>query len=121
MKRNMEVIREIMLQTEAEREGNVQVKGFDEEMVRYNMALLIQANLAEGAVEDGVSNTSQAPSDVVLNNLTWEGHEFLDNLRQENVWNTLKDEFKDASMSTLISVSKKLAEGYAKKKLEELL
>ncbi len=53
--------------------------------------------------------------------LTARGHEFAAALRNKEVWATIKREFKDASMSTLWDVSKKLLEAYTKKKLEQVL
>ena len=120
MKKNMEIIRDILLELEASTEVKPEIKNQDSELVRYNMALLIEAKLVDGTISKGLS-LSQAPMGVWLHKLTWEGHEFLDNLREESVWNKIKDEFQDASLNTVTSVAKKLAEGYAKKKVEELL
>ena len=116
----MEIIRDILLNLEASTNIEPEIKDQDSELVRYNMALLIEARLVEGTISEGLS-LSQAPVDVFIRKLTWQGHEFLDNLREETVWNTIKDEFQDASLNTVTSVAKKLAEGYAKKKVEELL
>ncbi|WP_308415635.1 DUF2513 domain-containing protein [Pectobacterium brasiliense] len=40
--------------------------------------------------------------------LTAVGHDFLDALRNQEVWSTLKTGFKDVSMGTLMTVSKEL-------------
>ncbi|WP_226067885.1 DUF2513 domain-containing protein [Dickeya zeae] len=40
--------------------------------------------------------------------LTAAGHDFIDALRNREVWATLKESFKDASMGTLMTVSKEL-------------
>jgi hypothetical protein len=53
--------------------------------------------------------------------LTAQGHDFISALRNKEVWNTLKSEFKDASIGTLWSVSKQLLEGYTKKKVMALI
>ncbi len=47
--------------------------------------------------------------------LTAAGHEFSDALNREEIYEVLKKEFKDASVSTLASVSKQLMSAYAKK------
>jgi hypothetical protein len=39
----------------------------------------------------------------------------------KEVWASIKSGFKDASLATLKSVSLKLLEGYAKKKIDDLL
>ncbi len=51
--------------------------------------------------------------------LTAQGHQFIEALRNKEVWATLKRDFKDASVHTLLDVSKKLLEGYARKKIED--
>ncbi|VEI70659.1 Uncharacterised protein [Serratia quinivorans] len=53
--------------------------------------------------------------------LTTSGHEFITNLRQKEVWETVKTEFKDvASIQSLIGIAKSLATGFAKKKIKDL-
>lgn len=58
---------------------------------------------------------------IVPLRLTAQAHEFLAAIRQDSVWNTIKSDFKEASIDTVISVSKQLAEGWAKKKVDSLL
>jgi hypothetical protein len=53
--------------------------------------------------------------------LTVEGHDFLDAIRNKEVWSTIKIGFKDASIGTLVDVSKKLFESYIQKKINNLL
>ncbi|WP_223565513.1 DUF2513 domain-containing protein [Pantoea sp. OVA07A] len=52
--------------------------------------------------------------------LTAKGHDFISDLRQKEVWNTVKNNFSDASLSTLSDVVKELAKGYAKQKIKRL-
>lgn len=52
--------------------------------------------------------------------LTARGHDFIADLRQKEVWQTIKTGFKDEGLSTLMSVTKSLAEGFAKKKIKDL-
>lgn len=58
---------------------------------------------------------------VVPLRLTAFGHEFLEALRNSQVWGTIKSEFKDASIGTLWRVSKDLLEAYTKRKISSLL
>ncbi|AZI87174.1 DUF2513 domain-containing protein [Kosakonia sp. CCTCC M2018092] len=53
--------------------------------------------------------------------LTASGHDFLEALRNKEVWNTVKDGFKDASIGTLVDVSKRLFEGFVQKKIDNIL
>lgn len=52
--------------------------------------------------------------------LTARGHDFIADLRQKEVWQTIKTNFKDEGISTLMGISKSLAMGFAKKKIKEL-
>lgn len=114
MKRDMLLIREILLSIE-ENDEVLHIEGFSSKNIESHMKLLIEALLVERksfGVNSFVTTTTK---------LTWNGHEFLDSIREEEVWNTIKSEFREASMSTIIKVGKDLAEGFAKKKVESIL
>jgi hypothetical protein len=120
MKRDMELIYKILAFYE-EKDDFVdmvtpEIDGYSENEMYYHLKLMGQARLLE--VKDWSSLSSVT---WVASSLTHYGHDFFDALRQESVWNTIKTEFKDASLETIISVSKQLAEGWAKKKVETLL
>ena len=120
MKRDMELIRKLLFAME-DNPRQLVVDGYDKEVVKYHALLLIEAGLLDGKVSDTLANTSVVPSNIFVNRLTWDGHEFLDNIRKDEIWNTIKSEFKDASISTIFSIGKELTEGYAKKKLRSII
>ncbi len=53
--------------------------------------------------------------------LTAAGHEFAEALNRPEIWEVLRDEFKDASLSTLRSAAKTLLLAFAKKQLGKYL
>jgi uncharacterized protein DUF2513 len=53
--------------------------------------------------------------------LTASGHQFVEALSNKEVWAAIKRGFKDASITTLRNVALKLLEGYATKKIDNLL
>lgn len=53
--------------------------------------------------------------------LTASGHDFLEAIRNKEVWNTVKTGFKDASIGTLVDVSKRLLDGFVQKKIDNIL
>jgi len=53
--------------------------------------------------------------------LTAAGHNFIADLRQKDVWETIKTNFRDEGVSTLVSLSRQLAEAFAKKKIKEII
>lgn len=120
MKREMELIRAILLAVESDEDPS-KLEGYDANTIKYHKILIIERELVRGSVQDTIGNKLKMPTHVDIESLTWEGHEFLDAVRDASVWNTIKSDFKDAGLSTVISVSKQLAEGYAKKKVEGLL
>jgi len=116
----MTLIREILLAVESGNDSSL-IDDFEEAEIKYHQALAIEAKLVEGSVTFYIENATEIPSAVHVGKLTWEGHEFIDLMKQQKIWSTIQSEFKEASFSTVLSVSKELAEGWAKKKVQELI
>ena len=53
--------------------------------------------------------------------LTASGHEFTEAINRPEIWQILKDEFKDASLSTLKSTATTLLIAFAKKQINKYL
>lgn len=53
--------------------------------------------------------------------LTASGHEFVEAINKSEVWEIIKEEFKDSSMSTLRSAATTLLKAFAKKQVEKYL
>lgn len=53
--------------------------------------------------------------------LTASGHEFVEALNKSEVWEIIKEEFKDSSISTLRSAATTLFKAFAKKQVEKYL
>ena len=51
--------------------------------------------------------------------LTASGHEFVEAMNNAEIWQILKGEFKDSSLSTLKSVASSLLSAFAKKQLNK--
>ena len=120
MKRDMDLIYKILVFYE-EKEDFIdpvtpEIEGYSNNEVNYHIKLMDQAGLLEAKDLSSRSNVTW-----VASSLTHYGHDFFDALKQESVWSTIKSEFKEASLDTIISVSKQLAEGWARKKVEALL
>jgi hypothetical protein len=89
MKRDMELMRNILLAVEASPSAwvpsviqELQMEGYSEEEVGYHALLLMEAGLARGQETTG---TGLSPRGMITR-LTWEGHEFLDAARDETRW-----------------------------------
>ena len=89
MKRNIELIRRILLAIEDEpsTQHEFNMKGVDNLELWYNVDLLVQANLIRGVdvrwAADGAGPYVHSKGLVAL---TWDGHDFLDAIRNESVW-----------------------------------
>lgn len=111
MKRDWELIRAILLRLEAEESATAHlaaqpIAGFDAEFVGYHLDLLDQA---------GLIVARRAGSQSVALRLTWVGHELLDVIRRDTVWNRakgiLREKGIDLSFETLKLAAKVAIEG----------
>ena len=91
----------------------------------FHLQILNDQHLIERESGAGLGYTKGADGhicwSVVPLRLTSQGHDFIEALRNNEVWNTIKSEFKEASIGTLWKVSKDLLDGYTKKKIKELI
>ncbi|MDP2607735.1 MULTISPECIES: DUF2513 domain-containing protein [unclassified Oceanobacter] len=98
---------------------------YQEDKFIFHLSILADQNFVEREQGHGLGYLKGADGNIswseVPLRLTAAGHEFLEALRNSEVWDTIKSEFKDASIGTLCRVSKDLFEGYTKKKVTSLL
>lgn len=99
---------------------------YQNEKFVFHMALLVDQGLVER--EDGRAGfgfmrgaDGHGSWSIVPLRLTSAGHSFIETLKNKEVWATIKRDFKDASISTLMITAKKLGEGYLTKKISGLL
>lgn len=99
MKRDPEIIREVLLATEAYEKPTGWIKldlpGRDADDVSYHVKLLSEAGYLHA--QNLTTHTSFC---WMPKGLTWKGHEFLDAIRNDNVWQKTKETVKD-KLSTL--------------------
>lgn len=95
----------------------------DEFLLHYE--IISDYGFIEGAITPqniGLSESYDGTSWVNTNiRLTATGHEFVSNIRQSEVWETIKEKFKEDSVDTIFSMAKKLAQNIAKKKLDRYI
>ena len=89
MKRDMDLVREILLKLEDQTGADdylepEQVQGRDPEEVSYHIHLMYEAGLIDAINDRGVG------SHWIAMRLTWEGHEFLEASKNLTVWNQAK-------------------------------
>nr|DAS08118.1 MAG TPA: Transcriptional regulator, MarR/EmrR family, emrR, transcriptional regulator, DNA-binding [Caudoviricetes sp.] len=108
MKRDWELIRKILLKLEENSddtplEADI-FKNKSQELVAYHYKILAQAELIE--IED---NSSLDGEDYCAKALTWQGHEFLDKIRNDTVWNKSKAMLKNKGIDLSFDVLKSAA------------
>lgn len=118
MKRDMEIVREILFILEEQENSNEEVKlsdNIDKEQAIYHLKIMEQAGL--------VNNNIKTPGDNeywIYSSLTWDGHDFLDTIKNNNIWNKTKESIKGKGLE-LGQVSFSIIKDYAKIELKHLL
>jgi Hypothetical protein (DUF2513) len=123
MKRDLGLVRELLQRLEVLPMGmydavtigpdspKIAVDGYNEEDIAYHLSPLQERGLVE--VPDG-----QPMIGIVFTRLTWEGHDFLDAVRDSEIWKKTK-QGADAVGSFSFDLVKQLAAGFIKTKIEE--
>ena len=121
MKRDMDLIRELLLAIEdhPQLDGNQLIQyddnenfgitEFPREQVIYHIRMLIDQGLINGELVYG---------GPIISKLTWQGHDFLDAIRDPDIWRQTKEGAKKAGGFSLELLGA-LAKGLLKKKIEE--
>ncbi|MGO9175051.1 MAG: DUF2513 domain-containing protein [Desulfobaccales bacterium] len=91
MKRDMDLIREILLAIESHPESdsyilNLSFPGHSEDEVSYHCRLLLDARMIDATCIP----QNMGPDEWIIKGLTWAGHEFLEASRDDSRWNKAK-------------------------------
>lgn len=110
MKRDMELCRKILFAIEEQYVDvalcNLKIEDYSTEELAYHCKLLYDAGLiADCKIKyaDGHVWTFGVGS------LTWEGHDFLDKIREDTVWNRIKETIKSKGLPMILDVIKNVA------------
>jgi hypothetical protein len=114
MKRDMDLIRLLLLQVEGDEKAAEKVKTYPELEVVYNAKLLVDAGLVDGDVADtGDIKTTG----VVMTDLTWAGHDFLDAARDDTIWKKAKQNVMKPAAAYTFEIVKEYLKAEIKMKL----
>jgi len=120
MKRNMDLIRDILLVVEADDKGEgrwvtLNIDGVSDVVLTEHLFMMDEAGLIEG------NNTSTLSlRDYQVRRLAWLGHDFLDAIRDPEIWKRTKAGAKKAGTET-IEFLWELAKVYGKNAIKEKL
>jgi hypothetical protein len=92
MQRNMDLVRTILMRMEnstpAHDRPGFGILGFSQLEIGYHVYIMMQEGLIEGS--DVTSTASAGVPQGLATRLTWNGHEFLDLVRDQERWNKAK-------------------------------
>ena len=107
MKRDMELVRKLLFLAEEGGKDDKLCEEYGQDVVAGHVAILLDAKLVVGEV---VCNEVGVPVASVILRLTWAGHEFLDNARNDTAWKNVMEKVKGvgatASFEILVELLK---------------
>jgi hypothetical protein len=118
MKRNMDLIRDILLDIESKPAGEmIQTIGYDSEKytgeeMRGHLRLIDQAGLVDGKFRFLGESTL-----IAIHGLSNEGHDLLDAIRGDTVWARTKERVEEVGGSVTLDTLKAIATAVAAKLL----
>lgn len=127
MKLNQDCVRAVLLELEEKLTFNADlyffqikqlecVQKYNEDSVIYSILKLIEADYLSGAplyAGDGLA-------DLTVSSLTWDGHLFLDTIRDNKVWTETKSvvsKFSSVSVSLMSTIASSILNELIKKQL----
>jgi hypothetical protein len=112
MKRDMELVRKILFEIEETvdntAEYNLTIEGYIMEQVAYHCALLFEGGYIHDYEGQYCSGELYA---FGVGRLTWEGHDFLDKIREDTIWNKTKDTIASKGLPFAFEVVKTVSTG----------
>jgi len=104
MKRDMELIRRIPLQLEADTElfptTVLKLQRHSQAEIGYHMLLLFDAGLVEGHS----AGSKGDPYGYMAERLTWDGHDFLNLARNDSVWKKAMSGLAEKGLDVTIDI-----------------
>lgn len=113
MNRDMELVRLILLKIEEEYRSttiyNLKISGYDMETVAYHCKILKEAGLISDYVAQYADNSLWR---FGIGSLTWEGHDFLDKIRDNSQWKKVKDVIAQKGLPLVIETIKTISAAF---------
>lgn len=120
MKRDMELVRLLLLEMEKVPIGEdldlTKIEGYESDDIHYHIMLLHQAGLIQAL--DGSGGGGHF--DWIPEYITWEGHEFLETIRDDKKWERLMTTVGKETGGVAFELIKSTAIAWAKQKLGQI-
>lgn len=123
MKRNLNLIRKILLDIENAPPGkvisasNFNYEEFEELIIAEHLKLLIDAKFLEGKFIQDLLSDGSIEIFCSIYRLTWDGHEFLANAKNDTIWKKVTSQAEEKGESISLFVLNQLLASATKKYL----
>ncbi|MEN6519320.1 MAG: DUF2513 domain-containing protein [Methanospirillum sp.] len=108
----IDLIRELLLKieecTDRDGLGHMEIPGYSQDQIAYHVYLLKDAGFINAVLFD----TSTIPEAYVILGLTWDGQNFLNNVRSTTIWNQVKERAGQLGGGVSIMILGRLAEAF---------
>ena len=85
---------------------NLKIEGYSPTQISYNSRLLYEAGLISTYKSQNADNHLYT---FAVGHLTWEGHDFLDKIREDTIWNKTKSIIRDKVLPMTLDIIKEVA------------
>lgn len=112
MKRDMDLCRKILLKIEEEFVDvslDLAIEGYSAEEIAYHCRIMHEAGLLASFEAQYASDQL---NDFAVGPLTWEGHEFLDRIRDDSIWGKTKDVIVKKGLPMIVDVVKSISQTF---------
>jgi len=113
VKRNIDLIRELLFITEKSHRSvavwTIKIKGISAETIDYHAYLLQDGGYIKADIEQLEDDTFDT---VLIHSLTWSGHELLDSIRKDQIWEKVKNRIAEKTESVPFDILKQIAMEY---------
>lgn len=112
MTRDMDLMRKILFYIEDNYQAgqeyirNIEIEGYTPEVISEHIALAYEARLIQDIKEIRII---RAPVAYWVGNLTNEGYDLLDKIREDTIWNKTKDVIKEKGLPLIAGTIKTVA------------
>lgn len=122
MQRDLDLVRTILLTVEAApagatvRNSDIQPEGVEPIVVSKHIELLLDAGFLNAIVSKTMAPTTR-PRQCIITELTWSGHDYLDSVKNEQVWSQTKKALVKVGGTAGFEIVKQLAGSILKQQL----
>lgn len=121
MKRDMDLVRLILLEIEEKYVStalcNLQIDGYSMDTVAYHCKILEEAGLISSYNPKYADNRIHS---FFVGPLTWEGNDYLDDIREEGMWKMVKEYITKNGLPLMVDIIKAVATTFITDKLKML-